>query len=121
MGEESISVSVPLDCDGFLRRECPNCERQFKWRVSDPDPEDHSAVPHSYFCPYCGEPASLDSWWTREQLEYGQAMAVAEVVPPKLRQFVRNVDRGNRRNSFISIDIDSTEIPEPEPLTEPNE
>ena len=30
MDEISISVHLPLDKDGFLRRECPHCERQFK-------------------------------------------------------------------------------------------
>lgn len=41
----STSTSVPLDSDGFMRRECPNCEQQFKWRPSqDDDPEPPSAV-----------------------------------------------------------------------------
>lgn len=31
MSDMSVSMSLPLDEDRFLRRECPNCERQFKW------------------------------------------------------------------------------------------
>lgn len=27
-------MSDPLDSDGFLRRECPTCEREFKWLPS---------------------------------------------------------------------------------------
>jgi hypothetical protein len=29
--EISIPVAMPLDSDGFLRRECPTCQQQFKW------------------------------------------------------------------------------------------
>lgn len=36
--EVQLSMSLPLDGDGFLRRECPTCEREFKW-VPSPDPE----------------------------------------------------------------------------------
>ena len=27
----ALEMSMPLDSDGFLRRECPTCEREFKW------------------------------------------------------------------------------------------
>ncbi len=26
----SFGMTIPLDSDGFLRRECPTCEREFK-------------------------------------------------------------------------------------------
>ncbi len=29
--EVMLEISMPLDSDGFLRRECPTCEREFKW------------------------------------------------------------------------------------------
>ncbi len=30
MDEEiSVPIEIPLDLDGFLRRECPTCEEQF--------------------------------------------------------------------------------------------
>ena len=52
MDEKSTQMSVPLDSDGFLRRECPTCEREFKWFNSEegrgePVPEG------GYVCPYC--------------------------------------------------------------------
>ena len=31
--EISIPIALPLDGDGFLRRECPACELEFKWFV----------------------------------------------------------------------------------------
>jgi len=38
--EVTMSLTLPLDDDGFLRRECPSCERQFKWL---PDSSDEDA------------------------------------------------------------------------------
>jgi hypothetical protein len=31
VSEHQLSMSFPLDSDGFLRRVCPSCEREFKW------------------------------------------------------------------------------------------
>jgi hypothetical protein len=64
MSEMSIAMSLPLDKDGFLRRECPHCERQFKWWPTAPSedaPEEARNTPEAYFCPYCHEPAPLDA------------------------------------------------------------
>lgn len=54
--EVALSMSLPLDSDGFLRRECPTCERELKWLVSadDEDDEDGGVPDGGYFCPYCG-------------------------------------------------------------------
>ena len=88
-------MSLPLDEDGFLRRECPNCERQFKWWYTPPSEAttEQTALEQveAYFCPYCYEPASPNAWWTKEQLEYGQRMAAAEIVGPELRRFKRDL------------------------------
>ena len=40
--EIRVPVSLPLDSDGFLRRECPTCEREYKWfshQEGDPNAE----------------------------------------------------------------------------------
>jgi DNA-directed RNA polymerase subunit RPC12/RpoP len=52
----SFGMTIPLDSDGFLRRECPTCEREFKWRPSEAEVEEHDepADTVGYFCPYCG-------------------------------------------------------------------
>ena len=48
----SFSVPLPLDSDGFLRRECPHCVQQFKWHhgptADRPDGEiDPVGAPHA--------------------------------------------------------------------------
>ncbi len=79
-GESSIQVKIPLDSDGFLRRECQSCAQQFKWFNRPADPADEPAV--QYFCPLCGTaaPANTNSWWTSEQRENVLATAKPEIV-----------------------------------------
>ena len=72
------SISLPLDSDGFLRRECPTCERQFKWRPSrDGEPVEST---DQYFCPRCGGAAGPDAWWTTEQVEHARLAVVPEAM-----------------------------------------
>lgn len=69
-----LSINLPLDSDGFLRRECPTCEREFKWfyhEVGDLAVE----IVDQYFCPLCGVAADVDQWWTKAQLEYAKGQA----------------------------------------------
>lgn len=117
----SIPVSLPLDEDGFLRRECLNCERQFKW-WSTPDGEDAvekgKEEVEAYFCPYCYQPSPPSSWWTREQIEYMQQLAVSEALGPQLRGMKNNLERGNRRSKWISVEMSAPDLSQPEPLTE---
>ena len=74
--EISIPIELPLDSDGFLRRECPTCGGQFKWRSDEAETSDNTPV-EQYFCPLCGVAAGLDQWWTPEQLDYAEASAAS--------------------------------------------
>ncbi len=124
MSEISIPMNLPLDKDGFLRRECPNCERQFKWwptPSSEDASEETQEAPEAYFCPYCHEPAGPDTWWTKEQREYAQELAAAEVLGPRLRRMKGDLERGNRRSRMVRIEMSVPSLSRPEPLTEPDD
>lgn len=118
-------MSLPLDTDGFLRRECPSCERQFKWwptSTSEEATEEAQEAPEVYYCPYCHEPADPGAWWTKEQLEYAQQLAAAEVLGPELRRFKNDMERGNRRSrGLVRFDVSLQPLSRPEPLTEPDD
>jgi hypothetical protein len=118
-----FSVSIPLDADGYLRRECPTCNRQFKWfngRTED-TPADW-VDPDEFFCPYCAAPAATSAWFTEEQASYvGQVMAghAGDYLRGELEDLARGINRqGGLIKMTVSEDGDSTLPP---PLSEPND
>ncbi len=114
-------MSLPLDSDGFLRRECPTCERELKWLSADSsesdDADSATNVPDGgYYCPYCAIQAQPDSWWTKPQLEQAESAVAREVVAPELEKLKRSAESSSSDALDISVEYDTPE--EPDPLTE---
>ena len=118
MDEISISLQLPLDEDGFLRRECPHCGRQFKQWQGTPDETQES--PEAYYCPYCYASADADTWYTAQQIEYIQQQAMAEVVGPHLYRLQKQIEQASH-NGLFRIEMDAPLLVEPEPLVERND
>ena len=77
------TVSIPLDDDGFIRRACPACEREFKYAYADSPNEATEPDARGFCCPYCAVWADQNSWFTEAQVAFlGQAglAAVADEV-----------------------------------------
>ncbi len=107
-----LSMNLPLD-EGFLRRQCPNCEREFKWHHGPTEgrPDDY-ADPDVYWCPYCGETAPGDHWWTEVQLEHAQET----LAGPAMRMVADELGDAFKGTSGGSISFSvSTDDDEPEP------
>jgi hypothetical protein len=105
MSDFSLQVPLPLDNDGFLRRACDACRREFKWRPSD----DSEPMPaDGYACPYCAERSGADSWFTDAQAEFVTRTAGAEVLGPML-------------DKYETQGFKVTKADPPTPLFEPND
>lgn len=120
MSEMQIGMSVPLD-GGFLRRRCPNCNREFKWHSGPTEDRPIDATdPPFYYCPYCGNPAGHDDWWTEAQLAYAQQLLAGEgarQVNDELRRMARR-----HRGGFVTMTVRPGPEPEPPaPLVEPSD
>jgi hypothetical protein len=113
----SVSMSVPLDSDGFGRRECPNCEQEFKWRFDDEGEADEHV--YQYYCPLCGQPAGVGSWWTTEQVEHMRAL----VMPDALGQVQDLLDDSFKSNEHVTYERsqDLGDLPIPIVLVEPDD
>jgi hypothetical protein len=87
--EVSFGMTIPLDSDGFLRRECPTCEREFKWRPFEAEAEDYCgpAGDVGFFCPYCGVQAPVDAWLTQAQVALAQNIVEREFIGPMVSKF----------------------------------
>lgn len=106
-----IDLTLPLD-GPFLRRQCPSCQRQFKWHHGPTDDRPNDAEdPPTYHCPYCGEPAETGSWWTDEQVEYAREIATAQTALALNQEFAQ-FSRHHRRGPFrVSVRPSAQALP----------
>lgn len=119
MGDIEIPVTIPLDSDGFLRRECPTCEQEFKWYAHEDDDPDAETV-DQYFCPLCGVPSEPDTWWTPDQLEYAHGTA-APTIDQAVQDMMTEAFKGIKGISYRPSRDFSFDIPTPEALVEPDD
>lgn len=117
--EYRVQISLPLDVDGFLRRECPTCSRQFKWHHGPANEEaERHGDPPAYSCPLCGQPAAGDSWNTRDQIEYAQQAA----MPAAMNLIGDELEAAFRGAKGVRFKRGNTVASEtPEPLVEPDD
>lgn len=121
MGDNDItlSMSMPLDADGFLRRQCPTCNREFKWlNTTDNDPDTAVNSGDGYFCPYCGIQAARSAWFTDAQVALAQNILAVEVVDPMLNKFSQDIQRSFKSNSMIRSTVRYDHTERLDPLTE---
>jgi hypothetical protein len=153
MSTVSLPIELPLDSDGFLRRECPLCARQFKIETQEDDrqsliqreidayllqeglgiraesadvtgtDEEESEL----WCPYCGQAAPRDRWWTQEQIAYVHVFAYNIMAQIVNEQFIRPMKRKfpGHRSGLVPIKSEGKEMeyqkpwisPEPDDMT----
>ena len=87
MGNQ-INVPIPKDDNGLLGRECPkaDCLGYFKVKPGT----GLTGVGLLCHCPYCGQTADPNSFWTKEQIQYAKSVALrqfADAVRKDLKQF----------------------------------
>lgn len=116
----TLEMSMPLDSDGFLRRECPTCERELKW-YNTPEEEGNAApiADGGYFCPYCGVQAETSTWLTKAQAELARNMVATQVLGPTLKKFEDDMKGiGRTSGGMISAEVTYDAPDELDPLTE---
>ncbi len=115
----SYSVQLPLDDDGFLRRECPHCLQQFKWHQGPTaDRPDDETDPPVYYCPRCGGSAKPDQWWTEAQLTFIQE----SIAGPALGELSDEMEKAFQGVKGLTYERGQLDEPEPPTaLQEPND
>lgn len=138
-----MSLSFPLDDDGFLRRECPLCCREFKVLLEEneltslaqeglgsymletheeaTDANEEEEAELAFTCPYCGQEAIRDSWWTQEQLAYVGVVAQNIIAQIVNEQLIRPLKRMSRRHSpgLVTLQFKGNEMQQQEPWMSP--
>ena len=113
----SISVSVPLDDDGFYDRRCPSAECSQPFKVCFEDWKEKVSDEIAY-CPFCRHQATAPEYNTEDQSQYFRDVAIAEVqrqVGQMLSGMARTFNRRQPRQSLLSLPMDVTTAPVPIP------
>lgn len=137
-----ISRSFPLDDDGFFRRECPLCCREFKVLLEEDEltslaeeglnsymletqeeatDEDEQDAKLIFTCPYCGQEAPRDNWWTQEQKACVGIVAQNIIAKMVNEQLIRPLKRmsGRRSSGLVNLQFNGNEMKQQEPWISP--
>jgi uncharacterized Zn finger protein (UPF0148 family) len=101
-----VSVSVPVDNDGYFDRRCPSeaCQADFKVLMEDWKQKVSDA---QVFCPVCREEAKSTEWNTPEQQEYIRQVGINHIrgiIGQALSQDATDFNR-RQRPGFINISM----------------
>ncbi len=106
--KEFVNIPIELisDTKGYFDRQCPNieCEYIFKinmedWKEKVSDEEVH--------CPLCGHIDSSDKWFTENQLEEIEKIALSwatNFIQKELDSTFKKLERSTRNNKFLKIE-----------------
>ena len=143
MSEIRINIPFSLDDEKFFRRECPFCRKEFKVLLEKEeltdlaqkgidsfmieakeesiDLNESELLETEFTCPYCGQQAPSDSWWTQEQLAYVNIVVkniMAKMINENLiSPLKRNFQKPS--SSMISIQFGGKEMEQQEPWISP--
>ncbi len=139
-----MSLPFPLDEDGFLRRECPLCCREFKILLGREElqtfeqksigsfmletqeeeqetGEGDAEAAVEFTCPYCGQRSAGGKWWTQEQVAYIGVVVQNNLARIVNEQFVRPMKKslGRHRSGPVSFRFEGKELEQQEPWISP--
>ena len=101
MNDDTFTVKIQGDSEGYVSFECPYCGSEFKLQAdefqNEEDPFDE------LFCPYCGLAKSISSFYTKEVIEQAEAVAYNHMVEELNRAFGKMARSFNQQRSLIKI------------------
>jgi hypothetical protein len=110
---KKFSISIPLDVEGMMGRECPdeNCLGYFKVKPGTGLKGEDLLMT----CPYCGYSVTAQDFSTKEQIEYAQSLVLREVekaLGADLRNWGKKLERSTRGGLLkIKTEYKSTPMP----------
>lgn len=106
-----FSVSLPTDDEGYLGRECEQCESYFKIV-----PGTGLAGITTCICPYCGHKAEQSDFSTQAQIDYGTSIVTQQVLGAVTRDFKDMARSFNRKCSGGLFSLKMTVNSRPSPI-----
>ena len=97
MDSLSFSLSIPLDEDGFLEMECDYCKGRFMLSKKTFDDDNNL----DFFCPICGLPNKMDTFYCPEVLEIARQVATNYAMDEIYKQFSKTF-KGFNKNGLAT-------------------
>jgi len=143
MTEIKVNLPFPLDDGEFFRRECPFCHKEFKvllekeeltnlaqkgvdsfmieLKEETTDLDESESSETQFICPYCGQQAPNDTWWTQEQRAYVDIVAKNNIAKIVNENLIRPLKKTFQRPSFnmVSIRFEDKGMEQQEPWISP--
>ncbi len=116
LNNSRISIPIETDEDGFSDRQCPSENCRFYFKVLEEDWSQKFSDEH-VFCPFCGEEATSDQFWTDEQINHAKKQAhkyLEGKINQALAQGARDFNRAQPKKGFITMSMTfkgSTHVP----------
>ena len=107
--QQTISVPIETDSDGFFDKECPSKKCLFNFKIHGDDWE-AIVSDEEVFCPSCKHSAPAQSWYTTSQIEAAQEYAyntVGNAINKAMRADASASRRRQNRNAFFSITLEA--------------
>jgi hypothetical protein len=97
-----IKVSLPLDGEGLIGRECPlhECEGYFKVQLGTGLKGENLPC----YCPYCGHSAGHDKFYTRAQIEYIKSVVLNKVTDAMIKD-LKTLEFNHRPQGSFGIGV----------------
>lgn len=95
----NFSININADEEGYTGRECPECKKYFKIKFGTGLPGDPGC-----HCPYCNHHGPHNEFWTQQQIQYAQSIALNKISGELLKS-MKKMERKPKKNQLISIGI----------------
>jgi uncharacterized Zn finger protein (UPF0148 family) len=108
-GQQSISVPIESDSEGYWDKECPSESCLFQFKVHADDWK-NIVRDEEVFCPSCRHTAPSRSWFTTEQVEAAKQYALNHVknrINDAMRADAAVSQRNQRPGSFLRITLEA--------------
>jgi Zn finger protein HypA/HybF involved in hydrogenase expression len=87
----TIKFNIPTDERGLIGRECPKCQEYFKVKFG-------TGLPLSTcHCPYCFYTGNNNEFFTKDQIEYAESVALKEAMERVIKPGFRKLERSFKK------------------------
>ena len=100
MGTVSLEMSIPLDKDGFIEMECDYCKNRFMLYREVYESEGNLY----FFCPICGLPNRINTFFVPEVLEKAKQMAMNYMLLELDKTLNKSIKQINK-SGFVKMSI----------------